>query len=116
MFRRCRQSKAEAAKHGNNRHDGLIDVDATNQRSIEPQKVQQEAPNRINDQVDQEEIAFFQTIREIDAKSTGAGTYSPGSKATRKGTGDDNTPHLDNQPGDAAGSMYNFHGRFVGAP
>ncbi len=41
-------------------HGGLVGVDAPHLRSIEPQEIEQEAPNRVNDQVCQEEIARFE--------------------------------------------------------
>jgi len=41
----------------NNPHNGLIDIDTPNHRSIKPQKVQKEATDGINDQIDEEDVA-----------------------------------------------------------
>src|SRR5574341_1777033 len=51
-------------QESNNSHDGLVDVNAADQRSIEPQKVQEETANGINNQVSEEEVTRLQTLRE----------------------------------------------------
>jgi hypothetical protein len=47
----------EPAEHSATTHNGLIDIDAADHRSIEPQKVQKEATDGVNDQIHEEDIA-----------------------------------------------------------
>jgi hypothetical protein len=54
-------TKEECARRDNRRHghDGLVDIKSPDHRSIEPQEIQKEAPNRVRDQVNEEYVAVL---------------------------------------------------------
>jgi hypothetical protein len=54
--------QSQSRKNRNNRHSSLIGIESAYHSGIQPQEVQQEAPYRVNNQIDQENIPMLETI------------------------------------------------------
>ena len=54
--------QSRAGAHGDHCHKHLVDVDARHQRSVEPQEVEEEADDRVGDQIREENIARLESI------------------------------------------------------